>query len=235
MKKSPEDSYQNQIVELIAAGKRLDERQLISGTEGNLSVRLPNNRILITGSGKWKGRLSQRDFVLLSADGEVLKGDVSPSSETALHISAYELRKDIQAVIHAHPPHVIAATLAGISLEAVPLPEAAYMLGSVPTCKFAVPGTKEGGEVIRERIGKREAVLLDRHGAVTVGKTLEQALMRMETLENVAKAVLLANSQGFMKQLSSSQIDRISTLALKMGVCEESIQVWGELQRKKQK
>jgi len=197
------------VEELILAGKRLDARKLNAGTDGNLSYRLDENTIIITASGKIKGLLSPEDFILVSMDGTPVNPDDDPSSETHAHTTAYSVRPDIRCVIHAHPPHGIACTLAGHSLEGIHIAEAAYAMGSVPTCSFAVPGTDEGGESIRPWIGKRDVLLMDRHGALTVGETIRQALSRMEMLDAVAYEILLAGGPGKIKPLSVDEVKRI--------------------------
>ena len=211
---------------LLNAGERLDARQLVAGTEGNLSARLEDGSILITASGRFKGRLTPNDLVRVSIDGEQLEGNARMSSEGWAHLMAYRERSDIGAVVHAHPPHVLALNLRGWNMEAVPLAEAAYGFGAVPTCTFAVPGTPEGAEVIREWIGKRDALLLDRHGALTVGSDLHQALARMEMLEAVARVILLAGGPENIKPLKKEDVARICDAALAAGSRREAVEAW---------
>lgn len=213
---------------LLEAGERLDARQLIAGTEGNLSARLADGSILITASGRFKGLLTPHDLVRVNLEGEVLEGKRGMSSEGWTHLAAYKAREDIGAVVHAHPPHTLALTLRGWNLEAVPLAEAAYSFGSVPTCRFAVPGTPEGAAVIDDWIGQRDAVLLDRHGALTVGADLWQALARMEMLEAVARVILLAGGPGYLRKLERAEIGRIREAALKAGGRPEAVDAWAK-------
>ncbi|MBD3167490.1 class II aldolase/adducin family protein [bacterium] len=214
---------------LIEAGRRLDDRGLICAAEGNLSVRLEDGTVLITASGSWKGLLTDDDFVVINLDGVQIRGEGRASSETAAHLEVYKTRHDINSVIHAHAPHCTALTLADISLEAVPLPEAAYLFGSVPTCRFAVPGTPEGGEVVREWIGRRDAILLDRHGALTVGRTVDQALARMESLETVAMTFWRALQTGHdFRRPTPEEVERTVQAALGAGVHEDAIRTWKE-------
>ncbi|MFC2170803.1 class II aldolase/adducin family protein [Calditrichota bacterium] len=227
---------------LIKAGKRLDLKNLIAGTEGNpvtsalvgtegnLSVRLSQSEILITATNSNKGELSNDDFVLLDPTGKILAGKKKPSSELQAHLIAYKHRADIGAVIHAHPPNVIALTIAGIKLEAVPLAEAAYLFGSVPTCDFFVPGAGQGSEVIGRWIACRDAVIFDHHGAMTVGHTIDEALIRMEMLEAVAHTVFLYSQLGAAAKLDSETADAIVSTALEAGYTTiDAIKTWGNL------
>ncbi|MDP8208226.1 MAG: class II aldolase/adducin family protein [Candidatus Electryonea clarkiae] len=215
------------VVSMIKAGKRLDTKNLTVGTEGNLSVRINQTEIMITASNCCNGELTAGDFVTLNLDGEVINGTSKPSSEKEAHLVVYRSRSDVNAVIHAHPPNAIALTIAGKSLEAVPLPEAAYSFGSIPTCKFAVPGTDEGGRVVNKWIKERDALLLDHHGAITVGENLQQAMARMEMLESVAKIVWLYSQLGEDIKLGNENIKRIAKAALKAGTTKpEAILAW---------
>lgn len=211
---------------LILAGKRLDARGIVAGTEGNLSARMDDGSMLITRSGAFKGELSRMDLLQVDLQGRILVGEGKMSSESNVHMTAYRLRPDVNAVVHAHPPAALALMLRGEGLEAVPLAEAAYAFGSVPTTRFAVPGTPEGGEVIAEWITSRDAVLLDRHGAVTVGRTVEEALARMETLDAISRTVLMAGDSGSWTPLEISAVERVADAAVAAGAREEAVVAW---------
>ena len=213
--------------ELIDIGKRLDTRQLTSGTEGNLSARLNKDTVLVTRSGCMLGLLRQRDFVRVRlSDGLVLDRSGPPTSELGAHLELYRADDSIKAIVHAHPVSCMAITLRNWSLEAVPIPEAAYALGSVPTCEFAVPGSDEGGNVVAQWAGKRDVMLLVRHGAIRVGTSPFEALARMKMLDAVAQTVLLAGGPDQMKSLSRADAERVATQAIKAGGREESVAAW---------
>ncbi|MCB2212464.1 class II aldolase/adducin family protein [bacterium] len=215
--------------ELIEVGQRLDQRTLISGTEGNVSVRLGQDSILITQSGTMLGRLMQEDFVRVGlSSGELLDKHGKPTSELGAHLSAYRSDPNIQAIVHAHPRSCVALTLRGWTLEGIPLPEAAYAIGSVPTCAFAVPGSDEGGEVMAQWAAKRDALVFDRHGAFTFGKTPFEAQARMEMLDAVAQSVLLAGGPDQLRPMTTEQVDRVVANALKSGVREDSLRAWAD-------
>src|SRR5204863_3602356 len=125
---------------MVEVGRRLYARGLINGSEGNLSCRLGPRRLLCTPSGVNKGFLSEDQLVVTDMQGEPQNDLKRPSTELLLHLACYQERSDCTAVVHAHPPHAVALTLAGDEL--VPcMPEAVTALGDVATARYATPGT----------------------------------------------------------------------------------------------
>ncbi|MCE9560047.1 MAG: class II aldolase/adducin family protein [Armatimonadetes bacterium] len=176
-------------------GRRLWQRNLVGATEGNLSLRLSPQRILCTPSGVSKGHLRPTDLVVIDNHG-VPHGAGVPSSEIKLHLKVYADRKDCHAVVHAHPLTATAFALAGESIPDDLLPEAIIVLGSVANVPFAMPGTLDVAYSIEPFLPHHRTFLLANHGAFTLGKTLEDAFFRMETLERVAQLVLTARQLG---------------------------------------
>lgn len=182
---------------MVAAGRRLGARGLISAGEGNVSVRLGDGTILITPSGRRKDELSSGDLVVVpirpAAGGgtDTTKEDATgsrPSSDVAIHRAIYAARPDVMAVVHAHLPAAMALTLAGEVPDPAALPETALLLPRLPFIPFATPGSAElATEVARALVEGPEpqpgAVLLERHGAVAVGATVDEALNRLELVE----------------------------------------------------
>ena len=180
---------------MIEVGKRLYTRQLINGGEGNLSCRLGPRRLLCTPAGANKGFLSEDQLVVTDLAGDSLHELRRPSSELLLHLACYEEREDCIAVVHAHPPHAVALTLAGDELLPC-MPEAVTGLGEVPTARYATPGTERVAEAVRPLLRKADSVLMERHGALAMGfghRALYDACDKMEMLEGVARVQLLAS------------------------------------------
>lgn len=190
-------------------GRRMYAKNLISATDGNISVRLGDGEYLVTRSGVAKGFMQVEDLVIANGAGEKLSGTGKVSSEFFTHLAAYEERPDIQSVVHAHPPKVIGLTLAGHSLTELLLPEVVFAVGGIPTTEYATPGSKEGGMVIRELIRGCDAVLLVRHGAVTVGDDLMDAYFKMEKIEHAAESILTAKLFGSVEELTSEQMRKL--------------------------
>ena len=179
-------------MELISVCKRLAERDLIAATDGNVSCRIGQDKLLITPSGKPKGGLEAMDLLLINLDGEVLAGREKPSSEIRMHLEVYRCRDDVRAVVHAHPPMLTAFTLAGIPFVAEALPEVWLTFGQVPTAPYATPCTAEVPGAIAPFLGKHQAILLDRHGSLTMGRSPNEAYLRLEKLEHAARILFFA-------------------------------------------
>lgn len=198
---------------LCEIGRRLWQRGLVGATEGNLSARLSERRILCTPAGLSKGHLKPDDLVVIDTAGNPV-GDGQPSSEIKLHIAIYQARKDCQAVIHAHPPVATGFALAGETIPDNLLPESAVVLGSVATVPFAFPGTDEVPNAIAPLLEDHKTFLMSHHGAVVMGRDLTDAYNRMETLERIAKVVLVAKLLDGPRPMPNSAFDRLLATAL---------------------
>ena len=177
---------------LAAAGRRLGARGLISAGEGNLSVRLGEDSLLMTPSGARKDELSIDDLLvvpLVPPTSEAFPpGKPRPSSDIAIHRAAYAARADVQAVVHAHLPASMALTLAGEVPDPQALPETAHFIPRLPYLPFRTMGSAQLAADVAAALSNGEeplpgAVLLERHGAVGVGWTLDQAVNRLELVE----------------------------------------------------
>lgn len=195
--------------DIINCAKRAFNRGLVAATDGNISVRLDTDRIIITPSGTSFATLNTGELAYLDTDGNLLDYSCKPSSELPMHLEIYRQRPDIQAIIHAHPPYSTAFTIAGMSMAMPVIPEAIVMLGAVPTAKYATPSTTESAQVIREYIQGHDVILLDHHGAVTCGESLDEAYYRMDKLEHAARTMLAANSLGTINPLSQDNINKL--------------------------
>jgi L-fuculose-phosphate aldolase len=189
-------SESNLRVALVECGRICYDRRLLTSNDGNLSVRLAGDRVLITPAGVSKGRMSVEDILCIASDGRLTEGSLgsAPSSETPMHLEVYRQRPDVRAVIHAHPVFSTALTVAGLEFPVDILPEAALLLGGVPVTSFATPGTTEDAEAVRPLIGSHDAILLRQHGTLTCGTDLEEALLNLERLEHVAEVFWRAHA-----------------------------------------
>jgi L-fuculose-phosphate aldolase len=204
--------------EICEICSKMYEKGFICATEGNVSVRLDGDEILITPSGICKGEISPEELIVINGHGQKLSGWGNPSSETAMHLKVYEMRPEIQAVVHAHPPTAIAFTLAGITLAGCIIPEVVLTMGSIPTVPYATPGTGEAAIVIEKHIHDFDALLLDRHGSITVGSSVKKAYYHLERLEHAAQVTWMAKQLGNLQSLSSSETAKILGLRQKFGI-----------------
>lgn len=192
---------------MVEVGRRLYARGLINGGEGNLSCRLGPRRLMCTPSGVNKGFLSEDQLVVTDLSGESMHELRRPSSEMLLHVACYQEREDCLAVVHAHPPHAVALTLAGEELIPA-MPEAVTALGEVPTARYATPGTELVAEAVRPLLKTADCVLMERHGALAMGfghRPLFDGCDKMEMLEGVARVQLLASLRRVPTPLSAEE------------------------------
>ncbi len=180
--------------EIVRVGQLMHSRGYVTATDGNISARLDRERFIATPSGLSKGAMSPDQMVVIDWEGKPVGGnrygaarDLKPSSEILLHLEAYRQRPEIGAVVHAHPVHAVTLSIAGVSLARCLLPEVIINLGMIPTTEYATPASPEGAVVIRELIRQYDALILQRHGSVTIGKDVWEAYLNLEKLENVAE------------------------------------------------
>jgi L-fuculose-phosphate aldolase len=197
------DATRDQIVDVC---RRLYERGLIAGPDGNVSVRLSNGSILITPSGQSKGKVTAESLVVIDPRGQMIEGDGRPSSEMRMHLRIYQRRADVNAVVHAHPPTATGFGVAGIAITAPVLPEVILQMGTVPLVPYATPGTDALPDSMEPFLMEHDAFLLANHGATTVGSTLELAHQRMESLEHAARILFVARSLGTVNELSAADV-----------------------------
>lgn len=205
---------------ILEVGRLCYSQGLMPANNGNISARMGEDRIVITPSTLCKGRMELDDLLVIDLDGRVLKADSRKrrriSSETPMHLEAYRQRSDIRAVIHAHPAHATALTVAGIPFPDDVLPELLEGLGPVPTTDFATPSGDENAFAIRGHIAAHDAVLIRNHGAITVGRDLEEALVNLERVEHVARVITLALGLGNIQRLPPGMIEKLHDLRRKM-------------------
>lgn len=196
---------------MVAAGRRMGARGLVSATEGNLSLRLPGRRLLVTPSGVRKEELDAADLLVVElASGSVVADGPGrrATSDLAIHRAVQDRRPDVLAVAHAHPPATLALTLAGERADPADLPETQLLLPRLPFVPFGAPGSDELARRIAAALDeppapRPAAVLLERHGAVAVGgggggdrtwsveaaeAALRQAVDRLELVEVLCRA-----------------------------------------------
>jgi L-fuculose-phosphate aldolase len=198
--------------DIVCICRMLHRKNYLAATDGNVSVRL-GDQLLITPSGVNKGIMEADQVITVDLTGSVIAGAGKPSSEIQMHLLAYRLRADVNAVVHAHLPYATACTLAGIDLLEPILPEVVITLGGIPTAPYATPGTIEVPEAIRDYVQEYDAILLARHGAMTVGRDVVDAYNKMEKLEHTARVVLAARLQGPLPPLSAAEVEKLQRIA----------------------
>jgi len=196
---------------VAACGEVCYTRRLLTSSDGNISVRLDKNHVLITPSGIGKGRIENDDLLVLDMDGRVLdaKNGRNPSSETPMHLEVYKQRSDVNAVIHAHPVFATALTVSGFDYPYDILPEVMQTLQRVPITSYARPSSHEDADVIRPLIRDHNAVLLRQHGSLTAGRNLEEALIHLERVEFVAEVFWRARLSGNVNHIPPEELEKL--------------------------
>jgi L-fuculose-phosphate aldolase len=200
--------------DLIWVCRQLYRKGLVAATDGNVSCRLGETKLLVTPAGTSKGELRPGELLITDLDGHVLQGPGVPSSEIRMHLLVYAKRPDVQAAVHAHPPLLTAFTLAGLPFSAETLPEVWLNIGPVATAPYATPSSNEVPAAVSPFIGSHQAVLLERHGSLTLGKNLREAYFRLEKLEHAAHVLLYVRLLGrqMPEPLPEEELARLSRL-----------------------
>lgn len=186
--------------------------------DGNVTARVGDSLLLTTPTASHKGRLRPAQIVLVDfASGRPVDGQRA-STELRLHRAVYEVRPDVRAIVHAHSPHAVALTVAGLSLEHPVVPEAIQTLGAVPTVPYRGPASHEVAEASAPFALCGEAFILERHGPVTLGRSLDEAYARLEVLEHTAKITLLAHMAGSASPIAPEEAARLRAQALEAGM-----------------
>jgi L-fuculose-phosphate aldolase len=189
------------------------EKGFVAAYDGNISAATPENTFLITRSGVNKGEVSEKDILEIDVRGKILRGEGKVSTEYKLHFFAYSRRKEVNAIVHCHPVFTTAFATAGEEFPHYVFPEVILTIGRVPLCKYATPSTEELPKSLMPYIDFAWAFMLQNHGALTLGKTIEDAYYKMEKLEHSAKTLFLAKMLGKINPLSSEQVNELISIA----------------------
>ena len=203
---------------MVEVCRRLYGRNMLAAADGNVSFRLRDNYVLFTPSGQQKAFIDPGEIAVATADGNVFSGN--PSGERLMHLEIYRLCRDAKAIIHAHPPHAIAWSLARPELKELPndhLSETILGAGSIPIVPYARPTTDKMGSALREYLPQHRAMILSRHGAVCWGEDLEEALNGIERIEHSAQILAIAHQLGGSKAMPKDEVIALEEMRKKMG------------------
>ena len=201
-----ESQHRRQIAEV---GRWLHQKNFVAATEGNISARLQDGRVLVTPANTSKGMLRPQDMVLVDMQGNKLAGRGNASSELPMHLLIYQRRPDVGGIVHAHPPAATGYAVAGLALDKAVLPEVVVSLGRVPLARYATPGSPALNKALRNLVSQYDAILLANHGLVTLGKDLLGAFFHMETVEQFARISLVAKLLGRQALLSKQEVQKL--------------------------
>ena len=186
----------------------------VAANDGNVSVKLEDGTFLATPTGISKSFITPEKIVHIDKDANIIEsnGECTPSSVIEMHLRCYKEREDVGAVLHAHPPVATGYAVANVPLDEYSMIETVIAIGSIPVTPYGTPSTYEVPDAIAPYLGEHDVVLLQNHGALSVGADLLTAYYRMETLELFAKISLNAHLLGGAKEISRPNIDKLISM-----------------------
>jgi L-fuculose-phosphate aldolase len=204
--------------EIVRIGRLLFEKGWVASNDGNITVRLDAEHILATPTGMSKGMMHADDLIILDRRGNKILGRRERTTEINMHLAIYDLRPDVWAVVHAHPPVSTGFAAVGKALNLALLPEVIVNFGCVPIAEYGLPGTTELTEPMRPLIPKHNALLMANHGVVAYGENAMQAYFRMETVEHSARIQFVAEMLGGPNVLPRKEVDKLLDSRTRYGV-----------------
>lgn len=193
--------------QIVLVMQRIYKRVLTTTSGGNISIIDDNGDIWITPTGVDKGLLKPLDIICMRADGTV-EGQHKPSSEFPFHLAIYKARPDIKAIVHAHPPALVAFSIVRKVPDTNLLPQLKALCGTIGYAPYAIPGSAELGENIAQQFHQGvSAVIMENHGTVIGGKNISHAYQQFESMEMSARAILYGNMMGNPNYLSDKSIE----------------------------
>ncbi len=210
--------------DIVRVGKLVFDKGWVAANDGNISIRLDDERIMCTPTGVSKGMLRVDDIIIVDYDGNKISGRLERTSEILMHLKIYDLRDDVCSVVHAHPPVATGFAAAGRPLNTALLPEVIIGLGCVPLADYGLPGTDALTEPMLPLIPQYDALLLGNHGAVSYGNDVLQAYFRMETVEHFARINFVAEMLGGARALPRLEVDKLFESRGRYGVASNSVQ-----------
>ncbi|MGE7611910.1 class II aldolase/adducin family protein [Paenibacillus sp. NPDC101420] len=206
-----EQKLRSQICDI---GRNLFNKDFIAANDGNISARLSENEILTTPRAVSKGYLEPHMIVKVNLQGEVLEAaeGYRPSTETKMHLRIYNELPEMNGVVHAHPPYATAFAIKGEALDKMLMPESVIMIGDIPLAEYGTPSTEEIPDSLMPFLGKKTAVLLENHGALTWGTDVMEAYLNMERLEYTAKITFITRMIDGERELPQHRIDELVAL-----------------------
>jgi L-fuculose-phosphate aldolase len=204
--------------DIIDVGKLVFQKGWVAANDGNITIRLDQDRILATPTQICKGMMDHDDLIVVDMKGRRIEGRRECTSEIAMHLTVYEMRPDIRSVVHAHPPVATGFATAGRALNLALLPEVVIGLGCVPLADYGLPGTPELTKPMLPLIPKYDAIMMGNHGAVCYGADVYKAFFKMETVEHFARISFVAEMLGGPKVLPRTEVDKLLDSRTRYGV-----------------
>jgi L-fuculose-phosphate aldolase len=204
--------YKKERKQVACFMRRLYNHGLTTTSGGNISYRISDDVILITPSATDKGNMKWKEVGIMTILGENLTPDLKPSIESEMHLSIYKKKKEVRAIVHAHPVFASSFTAMKMKIYTNLTAEACAILGNPLTVPYALMGTSDLANIVSENILNSDILLLENHGILTTGSNLLQAFDKIEVLENAAKMTLIVEMTNKKSPLSKSRVLQIEKL-----------------------
>jgi L-fuculose-phosphate aldolase len=230
------DSIEKKKSDLFKVVRELDSKGFMCGSSGNISIKIDDNRYLITPSGIPVFILKEEDILMIDSEGNSINkrnDGLKASSEVLMHLLCYKKKENIRSVIHSHAPSASAFAISGKSLDLCVMPEIIMVLGQIPLVPYMTPATGDLAGIVSDYIQKgHRAVLLENHGVLVTGNDVFDACNNLTLVETYAKTYINALSIGSVNTLSGNQVERLNEL--KRGLSFETTNVTCNLEHEKE-
>ncbi len=205
--------------EILSICHELHERGWVGNHDGNLSLRLAGERFLLTPTALSKRVIQLTDLIVVDRSGRVLQGGRRPFSEFRMHQAVYEQRADAKAVVHAHPPSATGLSVAGHEVQTQMIAEAVVSLGDrVPLLPYFFPNSADMLAGIRDLAESYDVITMANHGVLGWGDDLEQAFLRVELVEHLARIQIQAIAAGGVNTIREADVKRLLEKRAKAGL-----------------
>lgn len=210
---------------ICEVGRRLYARGFAAANDGNITVRIGENRFVCTPTGVSKGYMKPDDLCVIDIEGNQISGVKKRSSEALLHLTIYKERSDINGVLHCHPPHATAFAIAQEPIPKCVLPEVEVFLGEVPIAKYETPGTQRFADTIRPYAKDCNTVLLANHGTVAFSKDLMTAYFNTEIIDAYCRMLILARQLGPIHYIGEKHVGELMQMKQRLGIDDPRLQM----------
>jgi L-fuculose-phosphate aldolase len=210
---------------ICEVGRRLYAKGFAAANDGNISIRLGDNRFLCTPTGVSKGFLKPDDLCVVDINGNQISGTKKRTSEILLHLTVYKERSDIAGVVHCHPPHATAFAVAREPIPKCVLPEVEVFLGEVPIAQYATPGTQNFADTILPYIKDSNTILLANHGTIAFAKDLMTAYFNTEIIDAYCKILILAHQLGPIHYMGEKHVGELMQFKKRLGISDPRLEM----------
>jgi len=207
--------------EICEIGHKIYDKGFVAANDGNISYRISENQVLCTPTLVSKGTLKCDDICLVDMTGKQLSGKKKRTSEVMLHLEIYKANPKVKAVVHSHPPHATAFSVAGEEIPTCILPEVEVFLGPIPTAVYETPGAQAFAQTILPFVETAKIVVLKNHGTVAWGETLQQAYWWTEILDAYCRILLIAKQVGRVERISPPKVEELLDLKERFGITDD--------------